>query len=90
MDSTHIIVGTNKKAHRPCTKTKPKCATWVMEKAEASRIDARDSPQDFLKLLCTIPLKNNSSPIGLKIMAVPAMIKNKVLFASDVKSGSIL
>jgi len=41
-------------------------------------MEALSSPMDLAKLECTIPLKNNSSPIGLNVIPVKATTANKI------------
>jgi hypothetical protein len=74
--TTHITVGIVKKVHLPWINTNPKCEICVRANAVPSIMDAFVLPTDFAKLEWTIPLKNNSSPIGLKIIPVAAIMKN--------------
>ena len=75
--NTQIKVGVIRKFHSLLINTNPKCEICVTANAELSTMDAFFSPIDFSKLEWTIPLKNNSSPIGLKIIPVNATIVNK-------------
>lgn len=71
---TQIKEGMVRKSHAPFEKIKPKCAMCISANVKLSIIEAFCSPSDSAKLPCTIPLKNNSSPIGLNVILVTAKI----------------
>lgn len=73
MLTTQIIVGVVKKLHLLLMNTKPKCEMCVNANVALSTIAAFFSPMHLSKLECTMPLKNSSSPMGLKI--IPAKAK---------------
>ena len=87
---TQIMVGMVKKSHSLFRNTKPKCEMWVSANAELSTKAAFFSPIDFAKLEWTMPLKNNSSPIGLNSMLVMATMANITFLSVWVTVAGIL
>ena len=87
--ATHIKVGVVKESHLLLVNTKPKCEIWVQANAALSAMDAFFSPIDFSKLERRIPLKNNSSPIRLKVIPVNVIIINKIVLSPGFISFGI-
>jgi hypothetical protein len=87
---TQIKVGVLRNCHWSLTNINPKCDICVNANAELSMIDAFLSPIDFAKLECTIPLKNNSSPIGLNVMPVKVIMANKIALSFELIPFGIL
>ena len=75
---THIVVGAANNFQLSFINTSPKCEMCVTANAEPSAIEAFLSPMEAAKPEWTIPLKNNSSPIGLNVIPVRAIMEKSM------------